>query len=238
MAMDTVKKIAFVPIRKGSKGIIGKNTKLLVDRPLVCWVLDTIVRSKAFDEIFVASDCNSAKQIIKNRYGSSVQIFNRSTESATDDCNVGRVVNEFLQINKYSPQDIFVLFQATSPFTSTSDISNLLYSFSDDGTDGAIACHRLKRFRWSEQGECLDYTPQHKPMRQQYSGFLVECGAFYAARIKNIVTRYHGHYMFTLLGKITPVEVGDQTAVDIDEPIDWTIAEHYANKIVSNGLSN
>lgn len=236
--MDTVKKIAFVPIRKGSKGIVGKNTKMLIDRPLVCWVLDTIVRSKAFDEIFVATDCDSAKRIINDRYGSSVHIFDRSTESATDDCNVGRVVNEFFKVNQYSPHDIFVLFQATSPFTSTSDICNLISSLSHDGIDGVIACNRLKRFRWSEQGECLDYTSQHKPMRQQYKGFLVECGAFYAARIKNIVTHYNGNYIFTLSGKITPIEVSNQTAIDIDEPIDWTIAEHYANKIVSHGLSN
>lgn len=236
--MDTVKKIAFVPIRKGSKGIVGKNTKILIDRPLVCWVLDTIVKSKAFDEIFVASDCDSAKRIINDRYGSSVRIFDRSTESATDDCNVGRVVSEFLQINQYSPQDIFVLFQATSPFTSTSEIYNLLSSLSHYGIDGVIACNRLKRFRWSEQGECLDYTPQHKPMRQQYPGFLVECGAFYAARIKNIVTHYNDHYVFTLSGKIAPIEVSNQTAVDIDEPIDWIIAEHYASKIVCHGLSD
>lgn len=236
--MDTVKKIALVPIRKESKGIVGKNMKTLIDRPLVCWVLDTIVKSKAFDEIFVASDCDSAKRIINNRYGSSVRIFNRSTESAADDCNVGRVVNEFLQANQYSPQDIFVLFQATSPFTSTSDIYHLLSSLSHHDTDGIIACNRLKRFRWSERGECLDYTSQHKPMRQQYPGFLVECGAFYAARIKNIVTYYNGHYVFNLSGKITPIEVSNQTAVDIDEPIDWIIAEYYANKIVYHGLSN
>lgn len=236
--MDSVKKIAFVPIRKGSKGIVSKNTKILIDRPLVCWVLDTIVKSKAFDEIIVASDCDSAKRIINDRYGSHIRIFDRSAESATDDCNVGRVVHEFLQINQYSPQDIFVLFQATSPFTSTSEIDSLLSSLYLYDIDGVIACNRLKRFRWSEQGECLDYTPQHKPMRQQYPGFLVECGAFYAARIKNIVTHYNDHYVFTLSGKIAPIEVSNQTAVDIDEPIDWTIAEHYANKIVCHGLSD
>ena len=32
----------FVPVRKGSRGIPGKNLRLLGDKPLVCWIIDTV----------------------------------------------------------------------------------------------------------------------------------------------------------------------------------------------------
>lgn len=226
-------KIAFIPIRKGSKGIPGKNLRPLLGRPLVCWILDTIIQSKTFDEIYVATDWDDADGIIESRYGSAVRIFKRSDASATDNCNVGKVVQEFIDFRKPSDEDVFVLFQATSPFTSVRDINSVMSALSMDGVDSALACSRLKRFRWTDDGVSLDYT-SFKPMRQQYKGFLVECGAFYASRIKNIITHIGDNYIFSLGGHVKPIEVSERTAIDLDEEIDWMIAEYYAKKEIDN----
>lgn len=39
------KTICFIPVRKGSKGIPGKNLKELGGKPLVCWIIDSVLSS-------------------------------------------------------------------------------------------------------------------------------------------------------------------------------------------------
>ncbi|MDE5836833.1 MAG: acylneuraminate cytidylyltransferase family protein, partial [Paramuribaculum sp.] len=42
--------IYFIPIRKGSKEIPGKNMRILGDKPLLAWVLNAIIASNTADE--------------------------------------------------------------------------------------------------------------------------------------------------------------------------------------------
>ena len=46
--------IAFIPIRKGSKGIPMKNMKPLAGKPLTFWIVDTLLSSNLMDEIWLA----------------------------------------------------------------------------------------------------------------------------------------------------------------------------------------
>ena len=72
----------FVPVRKGSRGIPGKNLRLLGDKPLVCWIIDTILASGIADEVCVATNCDEMESLIRGRYKGVVQIFRRSEWSA------------------------------------------------------------------------------------------------------------------------------------------------------------
>ena len=58
----------FVPVRKGSRGIPGKNLRLLGDKPLVCWIIDTILASGIADEVCVATNCDEMESLIRGRY--------------------------------------------------------------------------------------------------------------------------------------------------------------------------
>lgn len=59
--MPHMNTLFFIPIRKGSKGIPGKNMKILGGKPLIAWVLNAIIASNAADEIWVATDDESKK---------------------------------------------------------------------------------------------------------------------------------------------------------------------------------
>ena len=48
-----MKIVAFVPIRLNSKRVIGKNLKLLGKKPLMCYILDTLVSVDLIDEVYV-----------------------------------------------------------------------------------------------------------------------------------------------------------------------------------------
>ena len=50
-----MKKVAIIPLRKGSKGIPGKNKKKMLGRPLFSWVLSAAIFSD-LDEVYVFKD--------------------------------------------------------------------------------------------------------------------------------------------------------------------------------------
>lgn len=105
----------FVPVRKGSRGIPGKNLRMLGDKPLVCWIIDTILASGIADEICVATNCDEMDSLIRGRYKGVVQIFRRSEWSARDEAPSLEVVQEFFYFCKPDRNDDFILLQATSP---------------------------------------------------------------------------------------------------------------------------
>lgn len=218
-----VQTIIFIPIRLGSKGIPNKNLRILGGKPLVCWVIDTLLTMNIpSSSIWVATDSADADELLRKRYGERVRIYIRSLSSATDSSPVINVVIEFL--NHVNPVDDtrFVLVQATSPFTSAEDYSRLFSAMSEDVADSFVSCCRIKRFVWSEDGIPLSYTMEDKPMRQHYKGILLENGAFYASTVGFV--RKSG---LLLSGKIKVVETGDGTMIDIDEESDWQKAERY-----------
>ncbi len=214
------KTIFFIPIRKGSKGIPNKNVKILGGKPLVCWIIDTLRTLDEHNEIWVATDSNYAQQLLTDRYGDSVHIYRRSSQSATDFSPVIDVVNEFITSHSIPDETNFVLTQATSPLTKVSDFAKLMENMNAGAFDSYISCCRVKKFCWSETGVPLDYSLDSKPMRQNYSGILVETGAFYASSVRAI--KRSG---MLLSGNIKIVETGEGTMVDIDTEKDWQIAE-------------
>lgn len=210
-----------MPLRKGSKGIPGKNYKSFFGKPLFCWILDSAIKSKLPYEMWVATDCDMVKGILIEKYP-QVKIFNRSIENALDASPTIDVVLEFLSSVTFNKQDNFILIQATSPLTSVENFLNLRDILEEGKKDSYIACTRMKRFRWSEEGFPLDYNLDAKPRRQEYNGFLIESGAFYASKIEAILTSKK-----LISGRIGVVELGSESSIDIDEPVDWLLGEAY-----------
>lgn len=142
----------FVPVRKGSRGIPGKNLRMLGDKPLVCWIIDTILASGIADEVCVATNCDEMESLIRGRYKGVVQIFRRSEWSARDEAPSLEVVQEFFHFRKPDRNDVFILLQATSPFTIAQELRGLAEEMKRGEADSYVACCRLKKFRWSDEG--------------------------------------------------------------------------------------
>ena len=222
--------IAFMPLRKGSKGIPNKNTRSFLGKELFRWVLDTIISTSLFHEIWIATDDDHVKSILLEKYPDNVKIFHRSDKFAQDTSPTIDVVKEFIDSTPLNDKSELVLFQATSPFTSKADINKFVKQLKSSKCESAIACCRMKRFRWSKEGESLDYDLTIKPRRQDYQGFLVESGAIYASKIGNIRKTNQ-----LISGKVSIVEIDEAALVEIDEPLDWTIGELYAKELNLNG---
>ena len=121
-----MKKVAIIPLRKGSKGIPGKNKKKMLGRPLFSWALGAAIFSE-LDEIYVFTDDEEIITFITKEYywTSKVKGLLRNDENANDIASTESAMLEFAEKINYN-FDILCLLQATSPLTMSEDINAAL----------------------------------------------------------------------------------------------------------------
>jgi YrbI family 3-deoxy-D-manno-octulosonate 8-phosphate phosphatase len=150
-----------------------------------------------------------------------VRAILRDPSLATDTSSTEAVMIDFAE---RFPFDRLVLIQATSPLTTASDLDGALRHMTAVGADSLLTVTHEHRFRWRSRPdgfvEAINYEPQRRPRRQDWSGELCENGAFYVCGREGLLaTKCRLH------GKIAHFTMSSHTAVEIDEPSDWEILE-------------
>ncbi len=219
--------IAFVPARCGSKSIRFKNIKEFCSKPLIYWSLLALEKSHLIDAVYVASDCDEILDTVKRFAFKKVHLYKRDKENAQDESSTEDVMLEFLSKHSFKDEDKFLLVQATSPTTTFEDINKALVKLEEDRTDSLLSVVREKKFFWGDDALPINYDFKNRPRRQDFKGVLLENGAFYINSIGNILRDKN-----RLSGKISFYEMQDYNNIDIDEEIDWAIAEQYMKEYV------
>ena len=217
--------IAFIPARCGSKSIKLKNIKLFCNKPLIYWNLKALEQSSMIDEIVVATDCSEIKKTVEDFKFPKLRVFDRGKLNAQDKSSTESVILEFLGKEKYDNNDKLLLVQATSPLTETIDFEKALNKMNCENADSLLTCVREKKFIWNDNNEPVNYNFFERPRRQDFNGILIENGAFYINYIGNIFKHKN-----RLCGKISIYEMENYKYIEIDEEIDWVIAESLMKK--------
>lgn len=226
--------VAFIPVRSGSKGIPHKNIKLFSGKPLVFWTLSELEKTKSIDKIILATDSLKIMNVVESFNFKKVQIFHRSSDNALDTSSTESVILEYLDRQELEKDDNFMLVQATSPLTTTKNYKESLDLFLNGGYDSILSCARIKRFFWNEQGKPINYDFNKRPRRQDFEGTLMENGALYISKVKNILNHKN-----RISGNIGVYEMPEYTSIEIDEEEDWIIAESLMRKyILKNNSPN
>ncbi|MBU5440995.1 acylneuraminate cytidylyltransferase [Paenibacillus sp. MSJ-34] len=212
--------VALIPARGGSKSISMKNIKLINNRPLIYWALDAAVECQEIDHVFVSTDHDEIKNCVLKYNHPKVSAIGRSPIVSTDTASTESVMLEFSQ--NYNFNNI-VLIQATSPLITAHDLSRGIARYYENDVDSVLSGVWQKRFIWNIEGTLAipqNYNPACRPMRQEFKGYMIENGAFYITskqRLMKTGTR--------ISGKISMIEMAQETFLELDEPLDWLIIE-------------
>lgn len=214
-----MKKIGFIPLRKGSKGILNKNKRKMVGRPLFTWVLGEAIFS-GLDKVYVYTDDRDIIDFIHKEYHwtNKVKALLRSKESAGDTSSTEFAMLEFAETINHD-FDVFCLLQATSPFTKREDINACLDKL-DDNYDSALTVVNTHRFTWYEDGTPANYNINNRPRRQDFDGLLIENGAVYATTKEALQESKN-----RISNNIALVKMPEESLHEIDSENDWIIVE-------------
>jgi|WetSurMetagenome_2_1015567.scaffolds.fasta_scaffold00478_14 CMP-N,N'-diacetyllegionaminic acid synthase len=131
--------LGVIPARGGSKGVPGKNIKLLAGKPLIYYTIEASKRAGLITETVVSTDSEEIAEIAKD-YGAEVP-FLRPPELATDTASSVDVVIhavEFLK-DKGKAFDAVCLLQPTYPFREDGFIDKAVKIFMDNNPDSLIS---------------------------------------------------------------------------------------------------
>ena len=130
-----MKVLAIIPARGGSKGVPGKNIKMLGDKPLIAYTIQQAITSGVFSKIIVSTDSEQIKEI-GLQYGAEVP-FIRPEGLASDTASSISVVQHAVDFfeNQKEYFDAICLLQPTSPFREKGFINKAIEKFIHKKTD-------------------------------------------------------------------------------------------------------
>ncbi|MCW7471411.1 acylneuraminate cytidylyltransferase family protein [Leptospira kanakyensis] len=126
------KVLGLIPARGGSKGLPGKNIKMLCGKPLIVWSIEKAKKSKYIDDLIVNTDSLEIADISKKN-GADVP-FIRPSELATDSASTFSVLEHTLNFykNKNVFYDYLILLEPTSPLREDDDIDKMLLMLEEE----------------------------------------------------------------------------------------------------------
>lgn len=222
--------LGVITARGGSKGIPGKNIKILGGKPLIVWTIDAAKKSKLIIHLIVSTDDKKIAEVAK-KYGANVP-FIRPAELAQDNTPhlpVMRHAIKFMEDKLGIIFDYAVILQPTSPFRTPEDIDKTLQKLIETGADSAVSlvefeksAHPMKAKKL-EGDRVLAYCMEEPEgiRRQDIPIAYKRSGDVYAMR-RDLIMKNNRLYGDYVVGYIVPKE----RAVDLDEPFDWIRLEY------------
>lgn len=120
--------LAIIPARGGSKGVPGKNIRIIDGEPLIHYTINTALSVLPAADIVVSSD---SKDIINIAKQYDISIHERDSSLATDNSPVSETVDTILSLYEKKngcKYDYIMLLQPTSPLRETQHLLDAIES--------------------------------------------------------------------------------------------------------------
>ncbi len=221
--------VALICARGGSKGLPGKNTLSLGDKPLIGWSIHMAKKVERISRIIVSTDSKDIANTAKEQ-GAEVP-FIRPDALAQDDSPewlVWRHALDYLLENHSARIDGLVVIPPTAPLRSVHDVDACLDEFEKGDVDTVITvseAHRSPYFNMvvnDEQGySSLVIMPVNEITRRQNAPLVFDMTTVaYVVRPQFV---YDSDGIFS--GRVRSVCIPQERALDIDTMLDFKIAE-------------
>lgn len=216
--------VAIIPARGGSKGIPRKNVLPLDGKPLLAYNVLVAREAKRVNRVVVSTDDPEIAQVAQ-QYGAEVvwRPAEISGDLASSETALLHTIDNLNETENYNP-DIVVFLQATSPLTAAEDIDGTVQALLDQQADSALAVIPFHYFLWKPDptGDAvgINHDKHVRLLRQEREDQYLETGAVYVMRTQGFVEAKHRFF-----GKTVMFEIPPERRWEIDEPVDFRIAE-------------
>lgn len=225
---------AVIPARGGSKGIPGKNIKLLNGKPLLQYTVDSLLEADCFDRIIVTSDSHEILSVASDL---GVESHLRVNAEESNDIMMPDIPSitclESIPID-VRPEFAFML-QCTSPLVKSETYRAAHKALLKNPDATVFAAHEAHVFLWQESllsNEKNTWLPINHPFNKRIGRQFVkhkqvnELGAFYGFKTNSFIKARHRFFSRAL-----PVLLEESEIIDIDTHEDWALAEFKLQKL-------
>lgn len=225
----SLKKIAIIPARSGSKGLPNKNILMLLDKPLIAYTIEAAIKSDEFQRVIVSTDSLEYKEI-SEKYGAEVIL--RDDYLANDKATSFMVIEDVLKKIKIENLDYFMLLQPTSPFRDEKHIIDSIKEFEKEYnnldflvsmTESSKSADLIKRI--GNDKTLKNYDLDYSNYRRQDGKEYYPNGAIFIGKIERYLEKKHFFGEKTLA-----YFMNKEDSIDIDDRLDFEVAITIATK--------
>lgn len=225
-----MKPLIVIPARGGSKGLPGKNIKKLNGKPLIHYTIESARKIFRDDQIYVSTDDVEIKKVAE-RTGLKIPEL-RPDHLATDHASSQDVLLHCLDRSNaqgYNP-DTIILLQVTSPFRNEHHIQGALDIY-DTECDMVVSVKNSEanpyyilmeedEFGWLKKSKSGEFE-----RRQDCPDVYEINGAIYVIRVESLYQQSMSNFK-----KVKKYLMKKEHSIDIDNQLDWDIAEMILEK--------
>ena len=233
----SLRSVAFIPARSGSKRITDKNIKLLNGHPLMAYSIRAAIDSNVFDTVICATDCEEYADIAKF-YGAKVPFLRPESISGDKSPDIEWVKLMLNTLKKNGDiYDAYSILRPTSPFRLASTIERAWNLFlNSKGADSLRAVEKCKQHpgkMWSVDNNRMtpimpfeiNGTPWHSSQYAILPEIYAQDASLEVSWTKIALENN------TISGEtIIPFISSGLEGFDINLPEDWVLAEYYINE--------
>jgi N-acylneuraminate cytidylyltransferase len=221
--------VGLIFARGGSKGLPGKNIRMLGGKPLIAWAIDHARAVTRIERVIVSTDSEEIAAVAR-RYGAEVP-FLRPSHLAQDhspEWMAWRHALEFLQQQEGRMPEVMVSIPATAPLRLPLDLERCLDEYERGDADIVVTvteAHRSPYFNMVTQNSDgtvrLVIPPAAGITRRQDAPPVYDMTTVAYVAGSGFVMRRDGVFQ----GRVRAVIVPPERALDIDTALDFQIAE-------------
>lgn len=224
--------LGHIGARKMSKGVPGKNFRLIAGKPLIDWSLDQLFANTQIDAVVVSTDDEEIYDHAVKK--GALDIGLRPAQLASDSAPKWGVWQHALEVSEplCGPVTAFVDLDCTSPLRIPEDIDGALKLFKADAPDMVMSVCEARKNPYFNLVEPDASGALHvsKPLpggvwaRQDAPVVYEHVGVVYV-----VAPAYLRHAKSIYEGRVVPYVLPSDRCHDIDSPYDFRLVEFLLN---------
>jgi len=206
---------ALIPVRKGSQRVVNKNIKPFAGSSLLEIKINQLLRIPGIEEVCVNSDCDKMLSLSESLGATAIK---RDPYYASNSVPMNEVWKNMAE--SMDCKDIMYV-NVTNPLVNDETYKDICSLWSNLGSkyDSITTTHVLKEYIWYN-GEAVNYDPKSHPRSQDLPDYM---GLNFAV---SVIPREILINKKSIIGNnFYPYVIDEVQAIDIDEEIDFEIAE-------------
>jgi YrbI family 3-deoxy-D-manno-octulosonate 8-phosphate phosphatase len=219
----TIACCAVIPARGGSKGIVGKNLRVVGGKPLIAHTIEAARAARRVQRVVVSTDDPAIAEVAR-RYEAEVvwRPAELGSDTASSESALLHALAKLAEDSDYRPE-LLAFLQCTSPLTLPEDIDGTIEMLLTAAADSALSVARFHYFLWRKTADGalgINHDRRVRPRRQDREAEFLETGAVYAMRVEGFQLAKHRFF-----GKTVMYETPAERVCEIDESVDLEVAE-------------
>lgn len=217
--------LAIIPARGGSKGVPGKNLRVLAGKPLLVHSVEQALAARSVTDTVISTDDPAIAQVAADA-GAAVP-FLRPGALATDEASTEPVMRHaLLEMERHvgGTYDAVLLLQPTSPLRLADTVDRAVAVLQDSGADSLCSVVESHAFFWQDgEPPRASYDPANRPRRQDISAAdrrWRETGSIYLTRRDPFLAENN-----RLAGRIVLFPTDEGEGWEIDSLADFAILD-------------